>query len=444
MPRTCIAIILLVLLLVLPLSARADWLPEWSGTWEHPEPMRAIHPRELLPLVDGSVLAFADVTHHGTAHATLVRFEADGRFAWLRERSAIEVADARPIAAGRVVIVGSDASVFARVLDAGSGDFVHECGWSGVQLGHDERDRTRVVAESAAGELLVRAREGGDLVILRCNALGQTLPEWRWPSGLAAIRPDDLVALPDGGAIATARGFTGDGYYALRFDAAGAPTLLDSEPGEIGNPLGAAHVAVDAAGDVLIAAAPESSFGVPQAQAWKIAPDGTRLWTRVVEVDGVLHPNLDIGGFALAPDGDLVIAVAPPSGPFRVLRLAGEDGSTRWDSTAAIGDNPTDLALAANGRVLVGGYDHIPGSGGLVTGRIAEFDADGTPCRHATALDYGSKLRVSSGTGGWSVLGGTAFVQGAGNDLVVQRFDADGACAGDGDRIFADGFDPAP
>lgn len=440
MHRACLAIALCVT----AAPARADWMPEWIGTWEHPEPFRAILPQTLLPLADGSLLALADVTHHNAAHATLVRFEASGSFAWLRERSAFEVADASLLAGGRVAVVGSGPEVFARVIDATSGDTVHECSWSGAQLGYDERDRTRTVAQAPDDSLLVRARDGGDLVILRCDALGQALAEWRWTSGLAAIQPDDLIALTDGGAIATARGSIGDGYFTVRFDAAGTPTLLDGELGEIGNPLGAAHVAVDAAGDVLIAAAPESSFGVPQAQAWKVAPDGTRLWTRVVEIEGVAHPNLDIGGFALAADGDLVIAVAPPSGPFRVLRLSGEDGSTRWDSTAPIGDNPTDLVLAADGRVLVGGYDHIPGSGGFVTGRIAEFAADGTPCRHATALDLGSTVRVSSGPGGWSVLGGTAFVQGVGNDLVVQRFDADGACDGEADRVFADGFESAP
>ncbi|RYD15205.1 MAG: hypothetical protein EOP90_09700 [Lysobacteraceae bacterium] len=440
MHRACLAIALFLA----ALPARAQWTPEWIGTWEHPEPFRAILPVAVLPMAGGSVLALADVTHHNTAHATLVRFEADGSFAWLRERSAFEVADALLLAGGRVAVVGSDSAVFARVIDATSGDTVHECSWTGAQLGHDERDRTRTVAQAPDESLLVRARVGGDLVIFRCDALGQVLPEWRWRSGLTAIQPDDLVALPDGGAIATARGSVGEGYFTLHFDAAGTSTVLDGELGEIGNPLGAAHVAVDAAGDVLIAAAPESTFGVPQAQAWKVAPDGTRLWTRVVEIEGVAHPNLDIGGFALAADGDLVIAAAPPAGPFRVLRLAGGDGSTRWDSTAAIGDNPTDLALAADGRVLVGGYDAIPGSGGLVTGRIAEFDADGTPCRHATTLDIGSKVRASPGTGGWSVLGGTAFVQGVGNDLVVQRFDADGACEGEADQVFADGFEPAP
>src|SRR5690606_35898781 len=175
------------------------------------------------------------------------------------------------------------------------------------------------------------------------------------------------------------------------------------------------------------AAAPESSFGVPQAQAWKVAPDGTRLWTRVIEAPGVAHPNLDIGGFALAPDGDLVIAVNPPSGPFRVLRLAGDTGATRWEGTADIGDRSTGLALADDGRVLVGGFASIPGSGGRVTGRIAEFAADGKPCRHAVELDMQAKPRVAAGGDGWTVVGATPYMAGTGNDVVVRRYDRGGA-----------------
>jgi hypothetical protein len=438
-PRMCLA----VSLLIACAPVRADWLPQWIGAWQHPETFHGVLPLGVHVLADGSVLAYADVTHHNSAHATLVRFEADGTFSWIRERTAVDVAGVAVLADGRVAMSGYDTAVFARVLDATSGELIHECTWSGAQLLYDERDLTRTLAQAADDGLLVRAFDGGDLVVLRCDAQGQVLPEWRWTSGLDFIRVDDIIALPDGGAVATVRGGTGDGSFTLKFDAAGVPTLLDSEPGEIGNALGALHVALDADGDFLLAAAPESSFGVPQAQAWKVAPDGTRLWTRVVEVPGVLHPNLDIGGFALAPDGDLVIAVAPPSGPFRVLRLDGGDGSTRWDATATIGDNPTGLALAADGRVLVGGFASIPGSGGRITARIAEFDADGMPCRHAIDLGINTKLRVAASVGGWTVFGATTFVEGSGNDAVVHRYDGDGTCDGDDDTLFVDGFDGA-
>lgn len=436
-PRVCLA----AGLLFACASVHADWLPQWIGAWQHPETFHGVLPFGVYVLADGSVLAHADVTHHNSAHATLVRFEADGTFSWIRERAALDVAGAAVLTDGRVAMTGSDTTVFARVLDAASGELIHECSWSGAQLMYDERDLTRTLAQAADGGLVVRAFDGGDVVVLRCDSKGQVLPEWRWTSGLDFIRVDDIIALPDGGAVVTVRGGTGEGSFTLRFDAAGAATLLDSEAGEIGNALGALHVALDADGDFLLAAAPESSFGVPQAQAWKVAPDGTRLWTRVVEVPGVLHPNLAIGGFALAPDGDLVIAVAPPTGAFRVLRLDGTDGSARWDATAAIGDNPTGLALAADGRVLVGGFASIPGSGGRITARMAEFDADGTPCRHAVEFGIDTKLRVAASAGGWTVFGATTFIAGSGNDAVVQRYDGIGACDGDDDTLFVDGFD---
>ena len=437
--RLCCA----VCLLSACLEARAEWLPQWIGTWEHPESFRAAAPQGIHVLGDGSVLAHVDVTHHSTAHAAMVRFEADGRFAWLHERATFNIATSAVLEGGRIAVSGEDVELFARVLDAASGDVVHECTWGDAHLFHDERMLTRAIAPAPGGGLSMRAHAGGDLLVLRCDAQGKAPPAWRWTSGLADIRSDDILELPDGGVVVTAHGDVGDGYFALRFDADGTPTLLDAEPGEIGNPLGALHVARDAQGAFLFAAAPESSFGVPQAQAWKVAPDGTRLWTRVIEAPDVAHPNLDIGGFALAPDGDLVIAVNPPSGPFRVLRLAGDTGATRWDGTADIGDRSTGLALADDGRVLVGGFASIPGSGGRVTGRIAEFAADGKPCRHAVELDMQAKPRVAAGGDGWTVVGATPYMAGTGNDVVVRRYDRDGACTGEEDTLFVDGFDGA-
>jgi hypothetical protein len=52
-----------------------------------------------------------------------------------------------------------------------------------------------------------------------------------------------------------------------------------------------------------------------------------------------------------------------------------------------------------------------------------------------------TKLRVAAGEGGWSVLGSGPFVDGAGSDAIVHRYDSDGPCEGEEDTLFADGFD---
>lgn len=429
------------------ITCRADWLPQWAGAWQHPEAFHSAIPVDLLPAADGGLFAIIDTTHHNETHATLVRFDAQGAFEWLREDEALVVAGGVAVGADRIAIAGlhfadSSPQVFVRVHDTATGDPVHACGWSGVTLAYDALSSARAIAAGVDGTLLVGAHDGGDFVVLRCDAQGNELAEWRWTSGLADVRPDSVLVLADGDVLVGGRGNTGGGYFVVRFATDGSATLLDHELGQIGNPIGALHMAEDGHGDLLLATAPESDFGVPLAQVWKIAPDGGRLWTRIIEVPGDPHPNHDLGGFALAPDGDVLVATSPPLGPFRVLRLAGDDGSTRWDATSPLEFTPSSLALSPGGRVLVGGDAFIPGGGGRVTSRLVEFAADGAPCRFREDFGLNSMLSVTAGPGGWSVLGADAFVAATGSEAIVHRYDDTGACEGT-DPLFADGFDGA-
>ena len=59
------------------------------------------------------------------------------------------------------------------------------------------------------------------------------------------------------------------------------------------------------------------------------------------------------------------------------------------------------------------------------------------------AFGMSTKLRVTSGPEGWSVLGAGPWVTGFGNDALVHRYDDDGECEGADDRLFVDGFDGA-
>ncbi len=421
-------------------AAQAQWLPDWTATWPAGEGHVAISPVQLAVDGDGRLFAHAETTHDGSWYAATARIGATGTFEWLDEREATRPSG-MALSGGRAALAALAPAAMVRVVDAASGAFLHECTWPGTTFAWDERDQVRVLAFAADGSVLLRAEEGGDLVVRRCAADGTVLPTWRWASDFEFLRSDDLIALPDGGAIVTARGATGDGYVVVRFNAQGDAVLVDAEAGEIGNPIGALHVARDADGALLLAGAPESTFGVPQAQVWKITPDGTRAWLRVIDRPEVAHPTLDIGGFALAPDGDVVIAVAPPSGPFRVLRLHGGDGRIAWDASAAIGDTPTGLALAPNGRVLVGGYAFIVGGGGRITSRMAEFCADGRPCRARTDLAMATRLQVAAHAGGWAIFGGGEFTT-SGSTGLLQHYDATGPCDGDpSDLVFRDGFD---
>ena len=437
----------LVAALFLARSAAAQWEPQWIGVWQYDEPIRAVLPIGVRTGADGSVFAAIDVTHHSRAHATLARFDADGGFAWTREHEVWSFAGAELLDDGRVALVGENkvdgAPVFVRVYDPQSGKVAWERESTSGRLKFDQRFDTRTLAVAANGDLLVRASDGGDFVVIRYDAAGNALPDWRWTSGGEDVSASEIVALPDGGAIVSGQGDSlGGGYLTVRFDAQGNEVFTDIELGDLGNPLGPSHVVADAAGDFLVAASPESSFGVPKAQVWKIAADGSRLWTRILTNPQDDFSSLDIGGFARAGDGDVLVeANSVIDQRFRLLRLDGASGDALWDSTAAIGGSPSALVQAPNGRILVGGYAFID-SAGHVGGRIAEFDADGTPCRSSADLGMFSNVAAAAGPHGWTVLGTSEYVQGVGNDAVVRRYDANGPCDG-ADAIFTDGFEAA-
>ncbi|HEY0229981.1 MAG TPA: hypothetical protein VGC55_01915, partial [Dokdonella sp.] len=290
---------------------------------------------------------------------------------------------------------------------------------------------------------LVRAGDGGDYVVIRTDAAGHALPDWRSATGSSEVDVSEIVALPDGGAVVSGQGsFLDGGYVTVRFDAQGHTVFSDVELGEIGNPLGPARVRADANGDFIIAAAPESMFGEPLAQVWKLGADGSRRWTRVLPNPLDDLASLQVGGLALTAQGDVLVeAFSVSDQRFRLLRLDGASGEVLLDSVAAVGGTPTTLTSAPNGRVLVGGYDFIDSSG-HVGARMVEFDAAGAPCRSSMDLAMFSSIAATAGAEGWTVLGTSAFVANVGNDAVVRRYDADGPCDG-ADAIFANGFEAA-
>ncbi|MBA8882300.1 hypothetical protein FHW13_000115 [Dokdonella fugitiva] len=418
----------------------AAWTPEWTSTWQHPEPQHGTTAAAMLRGPDGAVFAALHVAHHGTGHATLARFAADGGFEWLREDVGGGTIAMTLLDDARIALVDGDigdaSPIHVRVHDAASGDVI----WSdATRTGRYAPGATRI-ARSAGGDLLVATSSGGEVVVLRYTAAGTPLPDWRWSSGQATISVDDMLALPDGGAIVAARGVAiGGGYLAVRFDAGGTVVFTGREDGELGNPLGLARVAGVDDGYVF-AGAPESTFGVPKALLWKVRADGTRAWTRAAPNADADRSSLDVGGL-VAHAGDVFAVVhGPGAGGFRLLRLDAADGAVREDARAAVEGVPTRLVRGAGGRLLVGGFD-LADSMGHVAARIAEFDAGGRPCRSSDALGYASEAVPAADVDGWLTLGTGAWQAGS-SDALVSRYDADGACDGD-DAIFTDGFDPS-
>ena len=436
--RCCAAVLLAA---AAPL-AQAQWSPQWIGVWQHPETFHAANVQRLRVGDDGATFAAVDVTHHSRSHAALVRFEADGTFAWLREHEALGAAAIERLPGGRVALVATSTTVGAmidvRVYDGMTGDLAWSRASNAARLNFDERYETRNLDIDANGNLFIAASDGADFVVLRYAANGDALPTWRHDVGESDVTATAIVALPDGGAIISGQGDNlGGGYRTVRFDASGAVLFDDAESGDIGNPLGPSWLAPTPDGGFLVAAAPESTFGVPEATVWKLAADGTRMWTTVLPNQNA-PMSFELRGLAVTLEGDaLVVPESVLNLGFRLVRVRGTDGVVMREAQAAIGGHATTFALAPNGRALIGGYV-FASSSGTVTARIAEFDANGAPCRTAASLAMMSPIASIGADGGWTVGGASAFVQGVGSDALVRRYDAEGACT---DAIFDDGFE---
>jgi outer membrane protein assembly factor BamB len=342
------------------------------------------------------------------------------------------------------VIAGDGGSaetpIYVRLYDAATGGLLWNREAGGGRTRVDARYETPQLAIDALGNLMVLASDHGDYVVIRLDADGNALPTWRRTIDAGSdVLATAIVPLPDGGAVITGQGrILGGGNVTVRLDAQGSEIFTDLEV--VGPfPSGPAYLGIDSEGNTVVAAAQETPNGVPRAQVWKLSPNGARMWTTIVPNPGGPTSGMSIGGFALAANGDpLVEADAGAGAPFRLVRLDRATGVVVSDFNAPIGGSRSTFALAANGRVLIGG--DAPAGGGHVSGRIAEFDANGEPCRVATTINMPSSVNAGAGLAGWSVLGATAFVQGVGNDALAARYDADGACTLT-DRVFQDGFE---
>lgn len=430
-------------------EVHAEWQPQWSTHWQYTTPHFGVGPLRVAVTNTGDTFAAVEVNHDQRQNIALMKFHATGNFAWLQENAGAALAG---IVSNndRVTIAGEWGTlatpIGVRQYDAQTGELTWErmAGGGRVFSKGVVGYTTQRLAVDAQGNVMILASDQGDYVVIRFDTNGNALPTWR-----RTVDPDndtmtsdddvsatDIVALPDGGAILTGRGRElGGGYVTVRLDAQGNEVFADIELGDIGNPLGLAHLALDTDGSVVVAATPESFDGVFLGQVWKLSPSGTRLWTRVVPHPGGSFPSSSICGLVLAPDGDAVIETTGGHEPFRLLRLDGLTGEVIWDVGVPIAGAPVTLALAPNGRVLVASLGSAQQSG-----HIAEMDAAGNPCRVANNPSMFSTIVANAGADGWSILGATQLVPGSSRDAFVSHFDGSGACTPT-DYLFANGFD---
>ncbi len=432
---------------LLPASAHAFPEAQWTTSWRvDGAPWTTGSTLERAD--DGDLYVTLDLARAGSNRIALSRLSGQGMLVWTREHVGTHVLGGGaallpddPVALiGERGGVGVGVGVFAQALDAqGLPVWEHNQPDGRLDLGA-KAVGVSVAAVGIHGDLLVRARDGTDVVVLRFAAgSGVPLPAWRWASGYPFMRVMSIASLADGGAVVAAHGpSTMSGFLTVRFAPDGTVRHADLETGDIGNPLGHASVFATADDATIVVASPETQLGSPGAMAWKIAADGTRAWTRQLSNQAVLAETFSTGPSILAADGDLLIAVRGASHTMRLLRVDSATGATRWDRSSSMVGDVTSLAEAPNGRILAVGFAFVMGGGGRTIAKLAEFDADGTPCREGEVASLSNLRAVVAGGEGWTVLGGGGE---SGNEGVrLQRYDAAGACTLD--PVFADGFDP--
>jgi hypothetical protein len=423
-------------------AAKAQWQPVWTTPWEHPAPFHTAQPLRVRVAADGAMFAAVSVTNLG--QVTLSRFNADGSFAWLREETGDSLGGIAFMNGGRVALSarsgGAGGLARIRVYDGLTGAPVWQRDVADGQFILGNIFEVEQLAIDASGNLMVAVTDINDYVVVRFDADGNALPEWRHTiSSVGDVAAQGIVGLADGGAVVSGQGESlGGGYVTVRFDAQGNAVFADVDLGGIANPLGPSFVALDPNGDIVVASSPEGTHGVPQAQVWKLSPSGARVWTRVLPDPAPTFSSMLAQGLLLAANGDTIVSVSTPGRPFRLVRLDVATGDITQDVVAPIDGSPVSLALAPNGRVLVGGNDFLI-QGQAVPGMV-EFDAGMAPCRVVAAGDPSGGIKVGAGGAEWSVLRSTASLAGAGADAFMSRYDVDGPCTLN-DHVFVNGFD---
>lgn len=422
---------------------QAQWLPLWSGAWQNELENRSVHPVGVKVAGDGRIFTLLSVTHDGQQHIALARFDEGGSFAWMRERPAGDNLGFQPLANGQVAAVDNfGAVVRVRVLDGDTGDIAWEDESRSGRLAVGEN----VVIAGADGGLMLPAIDGDDIVVIRYGADGSLRPTWRWlPPSPDFRMAHDIVALPDGGAVVGVQGnrVTG-GYIVVRFDAKGEVVFHDIELGTLdgGSFNRRLRLGVDGGGNVFAQGTLINPLGNMQAQVWKLAPDGTRLWTTYLVNPANEFLGVEAGGFVLEAEGNAVVAVdSIIEHPMRLLRLDGATGEPLGFGDAPFDGTPHTLALAPNGRLLLAG-SYFFNSQGHAGARLAEFDADLRPCRASDLGEQNAAAVPEGGAAGWTVIANTRW-EGSNNEAVLSRYDAGDPCV-TGDAIFEDGFEVPP
>jgi len=218
------------------------------------------------------------------------------------------------------------------------------------------------------------------------------------------------------------------GFETVMLDPVGNVLWSDSEFGEFGSTLGGAIVAIDADGEVVVSAVPESNCGVFQVRTWRLSPDGVRLWTRAFP-EGRCD-SADLADMQLDRDGNAVVlcesAINADGGWYNFTTLKYDaDGNEVWRRTvpSAGVDIPTALDIDRAGNIYVTGAADL-NDDNTFDALAASYSPDGA-LRWTKVLDKGAindrPADIVVGQRGEVYLSGMSFFQATNDDIVTVK-----------------------
>jgi len=235
-----------------------------------------------------------------------------------------------------------------------------------------------------------------------------TSNDWHEVTGLAVD--------PAGGVAAVGvAGMVQGGYKTIKLDDFGNTLWTHNNPGPIGNTLGPAFVKRLSSGDYVVLCSPESSFGVPQYQLYRLTPNGGLVWDRVYKQ----QPSSDCEATGLAvdlKDNVIVTGFRLGGGSDTVTVKYDKDGNRLWEANYTPSSGITaDVVVDRSGMITITGFLNS----GSSTGLLVRYSPSGAQLWSKTrAKDNYAQLSVD--------VKGSVFVVGSlfntSDDFVIARY----------------------
>lgn len=221
-------------------------------------------------------------------------------------------------------------------------------------------DRSLLVGYMVAGDLAVRRldRQGSEAWTATYD--GSTHGE---------DQETDIAPTPDGGVVLVGNlGEMSKGYGIVKFNAAGQREWAVEDPGFIGNTLGPVFVKIAPGGDIVVAATPESSFGVPHYVISRYTSGGMQLWKQ--RYSDSFTADAQTTDLAVDSSGNAIVCGFRIGGsPSFVVVQYSPAGGRLWEQNYRSGGSSTayGVAIGWDMNIYVTGFNLNGSHGGAVT-----------------------------------------------------------------------------